>query len=96
MDPQSAGSGMTLTVSTKSGRTEVLTNIAFGDVVLCSGQSNMVRTQRTCIWFFLTKPFLWRHKRKQLAQQLAPLIVHLFLWYGSSILPAISSFVYLL
>eukprot|EP01048_Picozoa_sp_COSAG05_P004522 COSAG05_NODE_247_length_12967_cov_6.810538_9_plen_452_part_00 len=41
MDPQTAGSGMTLTVSTKSGRTQVLKNIAFGDVVLCSGQSNM-------------------------------------------------------
>ena len=41
MDPQTASSGMTLTVSTKSGRTQVLNNIAFGDVVLCSGQSNM-------------------------------------------------------
>ena len=41
MDPQPAGSGMNLTVSTKSGRSQVLSNIAFGDVVLCSGQSNM-------------------------------------------------------
>jgi hypothetical protein len=41
MDPQAAGSGMTLTVSTTSGGTQVLKNIAFGDVVLCSGQSNM-------------------------------------------------------
>ncbi len=41
MDPQTAGSGLNLTVSTQSGRTQILTNIAFGDVVLCSGQSNM-------------------------------------------------------
>jgi sialate O-acetylesterase len=41
IDPQTAGSGFTLTVSTKSGRKQVLNNLAFGDVVLCSGQSNM-------------------------------------------------------
>jgi hypothetical protein len=41
MDPQAAGTGFTLTVSTKSGRKQVLSNLAFGDVVLCSGQSNM-------------------------------------------------------
>lgn len=41
MDPQPASTGNTLTVSTSTGRTQKLSNVAFGDVILCSGQSNM-------------------------------------------------------
>ena len=41
MDPQPVSTGATIEVSTSSGRSQVITNIAFGDVYLCSGQSNM-------------------------------------------------------
>jgi hypothetical protein len=41
MDPQPASTGATIKVSGSSGRTQTLKNVAFGDVVLCSGQSNM-------------------------------------------------------
>lgn len=41
LDAQPASTGVTLTVSTSGGRSQTLTNVAFGDVFLCSGQSNM-------------------------------------------------------
>ena len=42
IDPQEASTGRALTVNfSTSGRRAQLTNIAFGDVYLCSGQSNM-------------------------------------------------------
>ena len=44
LDPQQAGAGKTITVSTKSGNSQTLKNVAFGDVVLCSGQSNSAHT----------------------------------------------------
>ena len=44
LDPQQAGAGKTITVSTNSGNSQTLKNVAFGDVVLCSGQSNSAHT----------------------------------------------------
>lgn len=41
MDPQPVSTGAAIEVRTSSGRSQVITNIAFGDVYLCSGQSNM-------------------------------------------------------
>ena len=41
MDAQPASSGKTITITSSSGRSQRLVNVAFGDVVLCSGQSNM-------------------------------------------------------
>eukprot|EP00043_Microstomoeca_roanoka_P000473 m.27831 g.27831 ORF g.27831 m.27831 type:complete len:504 (+) comp10338_c0_seq2:59-1570(+) len=41
LPPHSEGSGFTLKISSSTGQTITLTNIAFGDVFLCSGQSNM-------------------------------------------------------
>eukprot|EP00456_Euglypha_rotunda_P014978 TRINITY_DN14772_c0_g1_i1.p1 TRINITY_DN14772_c0_g1~~TRINITY_DN14772_c0_g1_i1.p1 ORF type:complete len:206 (+),score=22.02 TRINITY_DN14772_c0_g1_i1:128-745(+) len=40
LDPQDASTGHTITISAPSG-SKTLTNVAFGDVWLCSGQSNM-------------------------------------------------------
>ena len=41
IDPQPVSVDCTIEVSTSGGRSQVLTNVAFGDVYLCSGQSNM-------------------------------------------------------
>ena len=41
LDPQPISTGATIEVRTSSGRSQVITNVAFGDVYLCSGQSNM-------------------------------------------------------
>jgi len=38
---QHASTGRTISISSSSGETQTLSNIAFGDVYLCSGQSNM-------------------------------------------------------
>jgi len=41
LDPQPASTGHTIKVSTSGGKSQTLSNVAFGDVFLCSGQSNM-------------------------------------------------------
>lgn len=41
LDPQPITTGATITVAASGGRSQTLKNVAFGDVFLCSGQSNM-------------------------------------------------------
>lgn len=41
LDPTPAGGPYTISVDTGSGAATQLTNVLFGDVILCSGQSNM-------------------------------------------------------
>jgi len=44
LDPTPAGGPYTISVDTGSGAATQLTNVLFGDVILCSGQSNMQMT----------------------------------------------------
>ena len=57
MAPQKASTGWTVTVSSGAGagkRTRVLENVAFGDVYLCAGQSN-VRFLSPGSWLVLSR-----------------------------------------